>query len=150
MAKLATINREQKRRDLVAKYAKKRAALEAIIADSKAGEEAHADARAKLQALPRNSNPTRLRNRQVKGCVNATVAVNLPRQCVDIGVFELRHFAVLADQVDDRMQGAEFVELTGRRAVAGLAFFDALPKWIKSFSFSEFFTIPLPPRVLLK
>ncbi len=63
MAKLATINREQKRRDLVAKYAKKRAALEAIIADSKAGEEAHADARAKLQALPRNSNPTRLRNR---------------------------------------------------------------------------------------
>ncbi|MBL8311531.1 MAG: 30S ribosomal protein S14 [Burkholderiales bacterium] len=63
MAKLATINREQKRRDLVAKFAKKRAALEAVIADNKAGEEAQADARAKLQALPRNSNPTRLRNR---------------------------------------------------------------------------------------
>ena len=63
MAKLATINREQKRRDLVAKYAKKRAALEAIIADSSAGEEAHAEARAKLQAFPRNANPTRLRNR---------------------------------------------------------------------------------------
>ena len=63
MAKLATINREQKRRDLVAKFAKKRAVLEAVIADSKAGEEAQAEARAKLQALPRNSNPTRLRNR---------------------------------------------------------------------------------------
>jgi small subunit ribosomal protein S14 len=63
MAKLATINREKKREALVAKYAKKRAALEAIIADSKAGEEAHADARAKLQAMPRNANPTRLRNR---------------------------------------------------------------------------------------
>ena len=63
MAKLATINREKKREALVAKFAKKRAALEAIVADSKAGEEAHAEARLKLQALPRNSNPTRLRNR---------------------------------------------------------------------------------------
>ncbi|MBS0314135.1 MAG: 30S ribosomal protein S14 [Burkholderiales bacterium] len=63
MAKLATINREQKRRDLVAKYAKKRAALEAVIADSKASDEARAEARAKLQALPRNANPTRVRNR---------------------------------------------------------------------------------------
>ena len=63
MAKLATINREKKREALVAKFAKKRAALEAIVADSKAGEEAHAEARLKLQALPRNANPTRLRNR---------------------------------------------------------------------------------------
>ena len=63
MAKLATINREQKRRDLVAKYAKKRTALEAVIADSKASDEARAEARAKLQALPRNANPTRVRNR---------------------------------------------------------------------------------------
>ncbi len=63
MAKLATINREKKREALVAKFAKKRAALEAIVADSKAGEEAHSEARLKLQALPRNANPTRLRNR---------------------------------------------------------------------------------------
>jgi small subunit ribosomal protein S14 len=63
MAKLATINREKKREALVAKFAKKRAELEAIVADSKAGEEAHAVARLKLQALPRNANPTRLRNR---------------------------------------------------------------------------------------
>ena len=63
MAKMALIERERKRDKLVAKYAKKRAALEAIIADSKAGEEAHADARLKLQAFPRNANPTRLRNR---------------------------------------------------------------------------------------
>ena len=51
MAKLATINREQ---NVVTSSPStpKRAALEAIIADSKAGEEAHADARAKLRALP--------------------------------------------------------------------------------------------------
>ena len=63
MAKLSLIQRELKRDALVAKYAKKRAALEAVIADSKASDEARAEARAKLQALPRNANPTRVRNR---------------------------------------------------------------------------------------
>ena len=63
MAKKATMNRELKRETLVAKFAKKRAALQAIVADGKAGEEAQMDARLKLQALPRNANPTRLRNR---------------------------------------------------------------------------------------
>lgn len=63
MAKLSLKNREAKRQALVAKYAKKRAALKAILADAQAGEEAHAAARAQLQALPRNANPTRLRNR---------------------------------------------------------------------------------------
>ncbi|MCS6996615.1 MAG: 30S ribosomal protein S14 [Casimicrobiaceae bacterium] len=63
MAKLSLINREAKRQKLVAKYAKKRAELKAILADASAGEEAHAKARAALQALPRNANPTRLRRR---------------------------------------------------------------------------------------
>jgi small subunit ribosomal protein S14 len=63
MAKLAVINREQKRRALVKKYAKKRGTLIAVIEDSKAGEEARDAARAALQQLPRNANPTRLRNR---------------------------------------------------------------------------------------
>ncbi|MFN3628805.1 MAG: 30S ribosomal protein S14 [Casimicrobiaceae bacterium] len=63
MAKLSLKNREAKREALVAKYAKKRAQLKAILADAKAGEEAHAAARAQLQAIPRNANPTRLRNR---------------------------------------------------------------------------------------
>ena len=63
MAKLALINREQKRRALVKKYAKKRDALVAVIGDSKASEEVRDQARARLQQLPRNANPTRLRNR---------------------------------------------------------------------------------------
>ena len=63
MSKLALINRDQKRRALVKKYAKKRAALVAIIDDSKASDEVRFEARLKLQQLPRNANPTRLRSR---------------------------------------------------------------------------------------
>ncbi len=63
MAKLAVINREAKRRATVKKYAEKRKQLLSIIQDSKATEEAKEEARAKLQALPRNASPVRLRNR---------------------------------------------------------------------------------------
>jgi small subunit ribosomal protein S14 len=63
MAKLALINREQKRRDLVAKYASKREALFAIINDQSASDEEQFAARLKLQQLPRNSSPVRLRSR---------------------------------------------------------------------------------------
>jgi small subunit ribosomal protein S14 len=63
MAKLCMIEREAKRRETVAKFAAKRAELNAVIADSSATSEAKAAARAKLQALPRNSSAVRLRNR---------------------------------------------------------------------------------------
>ncbi len=63
MAKTALINREQKRRDTVKKYAGKRAELRAIITNVKLGEEERFAARQKLQALPRNASPVRLRNR---------------------------------------------------------------------------------------
>ncbi len=63
MAKLSLINRDIKRRALVKKYAPKRQALEAIINDQSKSEEERFQARLKLQALPRNANPTRLRNR---------------------------------------------------------------------------------------
>ena len=63
MAKLSLINREEKRRLLVKKYAKKREALLAIATSAKASDEDRFAARQKLQALPRNANPTRLRNR---------------------------------------------------------------------------------------
>jgi small subunit ribosomal protein S14 len=63
MAKLSLINRDQKRRALVKKFAKKREALEAILANPKASEEVRYAARLKIQQLPRNANPTRLRNR---------------------------------------------------------------------------------------
>jgi small subunit ribosomal protein S14 len=63
MAKLALINREEKRRALVKKYQRKRATLLSIAQSAKASDEDRAAARQKLQELPRNSNPTRLRNR---------------------------------------------------------------------------------------
>lgn len=63
MARLALINREKKRRRLVKKYAAKRAELLAIIRDPSRSEEERANARLKLQSLPRNASPTRLRNR---------------------------------------------------------------------------------------
>ncbi|CAG0948377.1 30S ribosomal protein S14 [Methylophilaceae bacterium] len=63
MAKTCLIEREQKRRDTVKKYAAKRAELTAIINDAKASHEDRRDARLKLQSLPRNSSPVRLRNR---------------------------------------------------------------------------------------
>lgn len=63
MAKIALVNREQKRRDTVKKYAAKRTALLAIINDAKRSDEERFEARLKLQALPRNASPSRLRNR---------------------------------------------------------------------------------------
>jgi small subunit ribosomal protein S14 len=63
MSKLALINRNEKRKKLVAKFSKKREALQAIVDDPKASDETRYEARLKIQALPRNSNKTRVRNR---------------------------------------------------------------------------------------
>ena len=63
MAKLALINRQAKREALVKKYDAKRKELKAVIADATRSMEERMEARAKLQALPRNASPTRLRNR---------------------------------------------------------------------------------------
>jgi small subunit ribosomal protein S14 len=63
MAKISLVNREEKRRDTVKKYAAKRTELLEVIRNGKASEEDKAAAREKLQALPRNASPTRLRNR---------------------------------------------------------------------------------------
>ncbi|MCY7388469.1 MAG: 30S ribosomal protein S14 [Burkholderiales bacterium] len=63
MAKLSVINRQEKREKLVKKFAGKRAGLVKIINDQSYSEEERFQARLKLQALPRNANPTRLRNR---------------------------------------------------------------------------------------
>ena len=63
MAKLSLINRDEKRRGLVKKFAKRRALLVAIVNNTKASDEDRMAARLKVQALPRNANPTRLRNR---------------------------------------------------------------------------------------
>ena len=63
MAQLAVKLREKKRRNTVEKFKVKRAALFEVIHDQKASDEAREEARAKLQKLPRDSSPARLRNR---------------------------------------------------------------------------------------
>ncbi len=63
MAKLSLINRDKKRRVMVEKFAAKRAELVSIIGNQKLSDEARFEARLKLQKLPRDSSPVRLRNR---------------------------------------------------------------------------------------
>ena len=63
MAKASVINRELKRRDTVKRFAAKRAELMASIGNIKLSDEERYAARQKLQALPRDSSPVRLRNR---------------------------------------------------------------------------------------
>ena len=63
MAKLAVKLRDQKRRKTVEKFKARRAALLEVIYDSRATDEAKEAARDKLQRLPRDASPVRLRNR---------------------------------------------------------------------------------------
>ena len=63
MAKLSLINRNDKRRELVKKHAGKRAELLAIANNPKLDQEERFEARLKLQKLPRDASPVRLRNR---------------------------------------------------------------------------------------
>ncbi|HKC30589.1 MAG TPA: 30S ribosomal protein S14 [Burkholderiales bacterium] len=63
MAKLAVKLRDQKRRRTVAKFKARRAALLEVMRDSRATDEAKEAARDKLQKLPRDASPVRLRNR---------------------------------------------------------------------------------------
>ncbi|MBV7565184.1 30S ribosomal protein S14 [Pseudomonas sp. sia0905] len=63
MAKTSMKNRELKRQRTVAKYAKKRAELKAIIVDQSATPEARWEASVALQKQPRDASASRLRNR---------------------------------------------------------------------------------------
>ena len=63
MAKTSVINREKKRRETVKKFAEKRKALLAIANNQKLPVEERYAAREKLQKLPRDASPVRLRNR---------------------------------------------------------------------------------------
>lgn len=63
MAKTCMVNREAKREKLAKKFANKRAELKKIIASTTASYEEKMDASAKLQKLPRDSSPSRQRNR---------------------------------------------------------------------------------------
>ena len=63
MAKLSVKLREKKRRNTVEKFKVRRAALLEITRNVKSSDEDRDAARAKLQKLPRNASPSRLRNR---------------------------------------------------------------------------------------
>ena len=63
MAKLSSINKNEKRRKMVAKYASKFAKLKAIADDESRDDTERLIARLKMAELPRNANPTRVRNR---------------------------------------------------------------------------------------
>jgi small subunit ribosomal protein S14 len=63
MAKTSMINREVKREKLAKRHGAKRDALKKIIASTTASYEDKMDAVTKLQKLPRDSSPSRQRNR---------------------------------------------------------------------------------------
>ncbi|KAA2286331.1 30S ribosomal protein S14 [Arenimonas fontis] len=63
MAKTSMVNRDLRRRKLVQKHASKREALKKIISSPTASYEEKMEAAAKLQKLPRDSSPSRIRNR---------------------------------------------------------------------------------------
>ena len=63
MAKKSSVERNNKRKRLAAKYATKRATLLRMANDTSLSNEDRFRARLKLSELPRNSAPTRVRNR---------------------------------------------------------------------------------------
>ena len=63
MAKTSKIAKQAKRERIVAKYAERRAQYKKDSVNPHLSDEERAQAMAKLQALPRDASPTRLRNR---------------------------------------------------------------------------------------
>ncbi len=63
MAKKSSVEKNNRRQRLAKKYAGKRARLLAVANDESKAMEERFEARLKLAALPRNANPTRVRNR---------------------------------------------------------------------------------------
>ena len=63
MAKVAMVEKNNRRKKLVKQYDTKRKALLAIASDRELPLEERIDAQMKLAVLPRNANPTRVRNR---------------------------------------------------------------------------------------
>jgi small subunit ribosomal protein S14 len=63
MAKLSSINKNERRKALTKRYAAKYAKLKAIADDESLDESERWIARLKMAELPRNGNPTRVRNR---------------------------------------------------------------------------------------
>ena len=63
MAKKSMLMRQRHREKAVKRYAAKRAELKELVRNPKTSDEVKAEAQKKLQLLPRDANPIRLRNR---------------------------------------------------------------------------------------
>ncbi len=63
MAKLSSVNKNERRKQLVKKYAGRYAKLKAQAKDASLDEGERLIARLKMAEIPRNGNPTRIRNR---------------------------------------------------------------------------------------
>jgi small subunit ribosomal protein S14 len=63
MAKLSSINKNERRKAMTKRYAAKYAKLKAIADDETNEDSERWIARLKMAELPRNANPTRVRNR---------------------------------------------------------------------------------------
>ena len=63
MAKLSSINKNERRKKLTKKYAGRYSRLKAIANDESKDETERLMARLKMAEIPRNGNPTRIRNR---------------------------------------------------------------------------------------
>ncbi|MEU5608533.1 30S ribosomal protein S14 [Streptomyces sparsogenes] len=63
MAKKSKIAKNERRRAIVARYAKRRAELKAVIADPQTPDEQRLDAQRELRRQPRDASATRVRNR---------------------------------------------------------------------------------------
>jgi len=63
MAKLSSVNKNERRKKLVKKYAARYAKLKAVADNESLDDTERLIARLKLAEIPRNGNPTRVRNR---------------------------------------------------------------------------------------
>jgi small subunit ribosomal protein S14 len=63
MAKTSSVEKNKRREKMAKQYAAKRTTLKAMAVDDKLSPEERFAARLKLAKLPRNSSPTRIRNR---------------------------------------------------------------------------------------
>jgi small subunit ribosomal protein S14 len=65
VAKKSKIAKNEKRKEIVARYAERRAELKEAIRSPKSTDEQRAATQVALQKLPRDASPTRIRNRDV-------------------------------------------------------------------------------------
>ena len=113
MAKLSSINKNERRKKLVQKYAAKYAKLKAIANDKSNDETERLIARLKMAELPRNGNPTRIRNRcELTGRSRAyyrkfRLSRIMLRELANKGLIPGRHQVELvrARDADDRSSG---------------------------------------------